>query len=290
MIAGPTSHTYTSQRLRLHYVDWGTDGLEPLLMIHGGRDHCRNWDWVAARMRDRYHVLAMDLRGHGDSAWAIGGAYTETSHIQDIAQLVHQRIDQPVTLMAHSLGALLSLAYAGVFPEKVARIIAIEGIPPVRMIDANEGEPVETRVRQWIELRRDLSGKPHRRYPSFEDAVSRMREANKHLSLEQARHLTRHGAQQNEDGSYSWKFDPYARFGGGPDGLSTAEQHHLWGRISCPVLLVRGAESSFPDPAEDGRMALLDDATLATVPGAGHWVHHDQLELFMAEVWRFLDS
>ena len=68
MIAGPTSHTYTSQRLRLHYVDWGTDGLEPLLMIHGGRDHCRNWDWVAARMRDRYHVLAMDLRGHGDSA------------------------------------------------------------------------------------------------------------------------------------------------------------------------------------------------------------------------------
>ncbi len=67
---GPTSHLYFSQRLRLHYVDWGRDDAPALLLIHGGRDHCRNWDWVAERLADRYHVIAPDLRGHGDSEWA----------------------------------------------------------------------------------------------------------------------------------------------------------------------------------------------------------------------------
>ena len=64
---GPTSRTFFSQRLRLHYVDWGTVGKPPLLLLHGGRDHCRNWDWVAQVFRQDWHVIAPDLRGHGDS-------------------------------------------------------------------------------------------------------------------------------------------------------------------------------------------------------------------------------
>src|SRR5580692_2693484 len=67
--SGPTSRVYFSQRLRLHYVDWGNPSAPPLLLVHGGRDHCRNWDWVAAELSDRYHIIAPDLRGHGDSAW-----------------------------------------------------------------------------------------------------------------------------------------------------------------------------------------------------------------------------
>jgi pimeloyl-ACP methyl ester carboxylesterase len=239
-------------------------------------------------MRDRFHILAMDLRGHGESGWAIGGAYSQVSHVGDIAQLIHQKIQGPTTIMAHSLGAVLALLYAGVFPETVAGIIAIEGVPPMDMVE--EAAPVEDRLRGWIEMRRQLSGRPHRRYATFEDAVARMQEANKHLSAEQARHLTLHGAQQNEDGTYSWKFDPYARVGGGPDGLTREDQQRLLGRISCPVLLIRGAESSFRDPSKDGRMAPFKDARLATIPGAGHWAHHDQLELFMGEVWRFLEA
>src|SRR5882672_3889692 len=60
---GPTSHTYFSQRLRLHYVDWGNAGKPPLLLIHGGRDHCRNWDWTAEALREDWHIIAPDLRG-----------------------------------------------------------------------------------------------------------------------------------------------------------------------------------------------------------------------------------
>ena len=71
-IIGPTSHYFYSQRLKLHYVDWGNPDKPLLVLVHGGRDHCRNWDWVALDLRKHYHIIAPDLRGHGDSDWAIG--------------------------------------------------------------------------------------------------------------------------------------------------------------------------------------------------------------------------
>ena len=70
--AGPTSGTFFSQRLRLHYVDWGNAKAPPLLLVHGGRDHCRNWDFVAERLADRYHVIAPDLRGHRSEERRVG--------------------------------------------------------------------------------------------------------------------------------------------------------------------------------------------------------------------------
>ncbi len=100
-IPGPTSHSYISQRLRLHYVDWGNAGAPPLLLVHGGRDHCRNWDWVAEALRADYHVIAPDLRGHGDSQWMIGGAYAISEFVYDIAQLIHQARLAPLRIIGH---------------------------------------------------------------------------------------------------------------------------------------------------------------------------------------------
>ena len=79
--SGPTSRIYFSQRLRLHYVDWGNPSAPPLLLLHGGRDHCRNWDWVAGELRHRWHVLAPDLRGHGDSQWSPDGHYATAGYV-----------------------------------------------------------------------------------------------------------------------------------------------------------------------------------------------------------------
>ncbi len=132
---GPTSHTYFSQRLRLHCVDWGNPGKPPLLLIHGGRDHCRNWDWTAVALRDDWHVIAPDLRGHGDSQWSPDGSYTMAGYIYDLAQLVHQQRLAPVTIIAHSLGGNIALRYAGIYPEAVAKLAAIEGLgPPPRVL------------------------------------------------------------------------------------------------------------------------------------------------------------
>ncbi|WP_304170774.1 alpha/beta fold hydrolase [Phenylobacterium aquaticum] len=286
---GPTSHFYFSQRLRLHYVDWGNAEAPPLLLVHGGRDHCRNWDWVATRLRDRYHVIAPDLRGHGDSGWAIGGGYDMGAYIYDLAQIIHQTGVAPVTIMAHSLGAGIALNYCGAFPDQVSKIIAIEGLGPSPKVMAEQAKrSVDERLRTWVADRRDNSGRSPRRYASLEAAVKRMTGENPHLSPAQARHLTVHGAHQNEDGTYSWKFDNHARWGGGVGGLTHADQHHLWGQITAPVLLARGTESWASDPVEDGRIRHFRNARLVNFEGAGHWVHHDQLDAFMAAAEAFL--
>ena len=124
---GPTSHTFFSQRLRLHYVDWGNPTRPPLVLLHGGRDHCRNWDWTAAALREEWHIVAPDLRGHGDSQWSTDGSYTMAGYVYDLAQLIHQQKLAPVTILAHSLGGNITLRYAGIYPETVARLIVVEG-------------------------------------------------------------------------------------------------------------------------------------------------------------------
>src|SRR5437016_5886795 len=197
---GPTSHTYFSQRLRLHYVDWGNPAKRPLLLVHGGRDHCRNWDWTAAALRDDWHVIAPDLRGHGDSQWSTDGSYTMAGYIYALAQLVHQQRLAPVTIIAHSLGGNVALRYAGIYPDSVARLVAIEGLgPSAERLAERKARPIEARVDEWVREQRTLAGRLPRRYPSIEDAFRRMQEENPHLSAEQARHLTVHGANQNED-------------------------------------------------------------------------------------------
>lgn len=286
---GPTSHLYFSQGLRLHYVDWGREDAPALLLIHGGRDHCRNWDWVAERLRDRFHIIAPDLRGHGDSDWAIGSGYNEINYVYDIAQLVLQKRMAPVTIIAHSLGGSIALLYAGLFPETVKKIVAIEGLgPSPDMLKRRRETPIDQRIRQWIEMKREAAGRVPRKYAMIEDAITRMQDENKYLNAEQAKHLTIHGAIQNEDGTWSWKFDNAVRMGGGPAGLPAEEQREIWSKITAPVQLIRGSESWASDPAADGRIKHFQNAQLANIDGAGHWSHHDRLDAFINHVETFL--
>ena len=285
---GPTSRVYFSQRLRLHYVDWGNPGAPPMLLVHGGQDHCRNWDWVASRLRREWHIIAPDLRGHGDSQWSTDGYYNMPGYIYDLAQLVHQQQLAPVTIVAHSLGGNIALRYAGIFPDNVSKLLAIEGLGPSPKLLAEAGvKPIAARMARWVELQRELAGRLPRRYASIEEAFKRMQEANRHLSPEQARHLTQHGVNQNEDGTYSWKFDNYVRVWP-PYDLTQAELEELWAGIACPTLLVYGKESWASNPAEDGRAAHFSNAQVALFERAGHWVHHDQLDAFLDTLGKFL--
>ena len=285
---GPTSHTYFSQRLRLHYVDWGNPARPPLLLVHGGRDHCRNWDWTAAALRDDWHVIAPDLRGHGDSQWSTDGSYTMAGYIYDLAQLVHQQRLAPVTIIGHSLGGNVALRYAGIYPDSVARLVAIEGLgPSAERLAERKATPIDARMDEWIREQRALAGRLPRRYPSIEDAFRRMQEENPHLTAEQARHLTVHGANQNEDGTYSWKFDNYVR-AFPPYDMSRRDIETLWNRIACPTLLLYGTESWAGDPAADGRAAHFRHSRVVGVERAGHWLHHDRLDEFLNIVRMFL--
>jgi pimeloyl-ACP methyl ester carboxylesterase len=233
-------------------------------------------------------VICPDLRGHGDSAWLASGSYTMAGYIYDLAQLIHQQNLAPVRIVAHSLGGNIALRYTGIYPENVLRLVAIEGLGPgpKSRVEADR-KPIGERMRGWIEEQRALSGRRPRRYPTVEAAYARMQEENKHLTPEQARHLTLHGVNQNEDGTYSWKFDHYVRLWP-PYDMTRDTIAELWESITCPTLLVYGNESWAKHPDDDGRLACFQNACVLPVPKAGHWVHHDQLELFLREVRAFL--
>jgi len=288
--SGPTSNTYISQRLKLHYLDWGNPDASPLLLLHGGRDHCRNWDWVAEHLREDWHIIAPDLRGHGDSEWSNDGQYNIAAYIYDVAQLIHQLKLAPLAIIGHSLGGNIALRYSGIYPENVTRLIAIEGLGPTPEAPANGTSPsVDARLRSWIDRERGLATRLPRRYRSLDEALARMQEVNAHLSRDQAMHLTRHGISQNEDGTFSWKFDNYLRVRS-PYDLPPQEVQSLWSSISCPVLLVCGEESWASNPAQDGRAQFFRDAEVVSFARAGHWVHHDRLEDFTATAKRFLGA
>jgi len=281
----PISHFFYSDRLKLQFWDWGSDGKPSLVLVHGGLDHARNWDWVARALRDDYHVYALDLRGHGNSAWAPGAMYSVTEHVLDLSALLDIVDDFPIYLIGHSLGGIIVMHYAGIYPDRVKKVVSIEGLgfPPGHRIHA----PASERLRKWIENVRTTEGREPRSYPTIDAAVNRMREANPHLSDEVARHLTLHGTNWNPDGSLIWKFDNYAR-NFAPYGHNLEDFSEILSRITCPVLLFWGLESRMPDPEKDGRTAALRNYRMVRAPHAGHWVHHDQLELFLGETKAFL--
>ncbi|HEV1285211.1 MAG TPA: alpha/beta fold hydrolase, partial [Bryobacteraceae bacterium] len=123
----PVSHFFYSHRLKLQFWDWGSEGKPALILVHGGLDHARNWDWVARALRDDYHVYALDLRGHGNSAWAPGALYSVAEHVLDLSALADIINAFPVTIIGHSLGGVVGLLYSGVYPDRVKKVVAIEG-------------------------------------------------------------------------------------------------------------------------------------------------------------------
>ncbi len=288
MTNGPTSHRFVSQRLHLHYVDWGNPDAPLLLLVHGGKDHCRSWDWVAEALSEDYHVIAPDLRGHGDSAWSPSGDYTMAAMVYDLAQLIHQLGEPPVNIIAHSLGGNIALRYTGLYPEMVRRLVAIEGLgPSPRMLEEFAKKSLQDRWREWIDDKRAAAGRTPRKYENLEAAYLRMKQENGYLSEEQARHLTRQGISQNEDGTYSWKFDNYVRFMH-PVDLSAEDISALWSNIACPTLLMYGADSWASNPERDGRVEAFKDARVVEYDNAAHWLHHDQFDRFVADMKNFL--
>lgn len=281
----PASHFFYSDRLKLQFWDWGNNGKPVLVLVHGSRDHARSWDWVARALRDDYHVYAIDLRGHGNSAWAPGAVYSVQEHVLDLSVFTDVIKAYPIRIVSHSLGAIASLYYTGTFPENVAKLVAIEGVGVGPL--GKTPPPAPDRMKKWITQTRDLDNHPPRPYPTLDAAVARMQEANPFLSAEMARHLTLHGTNWNAEGELVWKFDNYTRVLD-PFGISLAEAREILAKIVCPTLLFWGRQSFARDPEGDPHADVIPNKRIVKVDQAGHWLHHDQLELFLRETKKFL--
>lgn len=287
-LSGPITNSFISQRLRLNYVDWGNPDAPPLLLVHGGRDHARSWDWVAEELRHDWHIIAPDLRGHGDSSWSPDGNYEMSAFVYDIAQLVHQLNLAPVSIIAHSMGGNIATRYAGLYPENVRKLVNIEGLGlSPKMQAERDALGIQRRFRQWIEDKRNAAGRTPKRYPNIEAAYERMKSENAYLTDEQARHLTVHGISRNEDGTWSWKFDNYLNIWAIFD-MPREDLLAIWAAVTCPLLLLYGEKSGASNPELDGRLAHFPTANVIEYENAGHWLHHDQFDRFIADVKTFL--
>lgn len=284
MSTEPISQFYYSNRLKLHFWDWGNNGKPNLILVHGGMDHARSWDRIAESFCNDFRILAPDLRGHGDSSWAYGSMYSIAEYLLDLSALADIAGGFPIYLIGHSLGAAIVLQYAGIYPERVKKLVAIEGVAP----PPEECPPraAHQRLKDWIETLRDYEKRIPRRYANLEAAYERMHKANPYLSNEMARHLTLFGSNWNADGTLVWKFDNFVR-AISPYAFNMNEAREIWSQIRCPALLFRGLDSFTEDPLKQEHIFSIPNYRLVNVPNAGHWVHHDQPALFIEETRKF---
>ena len=280
----PSSHSYFSHRLRLHFLDWGNVDADNMVLVHGIHDHCHAWDWMADHFRHKHHVVAPDLRGHGDSEWSKGGTYALTDNVYDLYQLVKQQDLAPLTLVSHSLGGTISSLYAGLYPDTVDKLVIIEG---VGLYPWNPNIGSRQLLRGWIESGVSMAGRSPRKYLELNDAIHRMESQNPHLSPEQAAYLTNHGTYQNEDGSYSWKFDNYTRLRTIYD-VPHDDMCRAWEAITCPVLILN-SDNGYPHRiGQDRTDQYFEDLHMETIVDASHWTHHDQLVEVQSKIDDFL--
>ena len=285
----PSRHCFTSQSLDLSYVEWGDSAAPLAILVHGSRDHARSWDWTAkALVAEGWRVVAPDLRGHGDSQWSPDSAYVTSYQVQDLAELIDTLGVPRFSLVGHSFGGTLCTRYSAMFPERVKRLVLMEGFGPAPAVFANwNAQGSVARSRQWLEARRKDLARPPQVFASMEDACAQMQAGNPGLSEEQVAHLGFHAVRRHGQG-WVWKSDPQMKHF--PPEDHYAETDDVWKSIACPTLAIRGSRGFLPDPFTDGRCELIAQCRMVTIEDAGHWPHHEQFEVFLAELIPFLNA
>jgi pimeloyl-ACP methyl ester carboxylesterase len=282
----PVSRTYVSQGLPLCYLDWGNHGAPLVLLVHGICEHAHSWDRTARALCGERHVVAPDLRGHGNSAWSPDRSYLSSSYLLDIVNLVDSLPHERMSIVAHSLGGNVMARFAAVFPERVARLALIEGLgpSPEAIVEWDRKGPV-LRTRTWIDTLRSAADQAPRILESIDAARARLMKANPNLSADHALDLARHAVRPHA-GGYIWKHDPLVS-AFTPEDFAL-ENAHFWKAIVSPTLLFQGAKSWSTNPEGDGRAAHIRDHRTVVIEEAGHWLHHDQFDSFITSLRAFL--
>jgi esterase len=246
--------------LTFHYVDWGGSDA-PLVMLHGLSGHARTWDHTAAALSGRYHVLALDQRGHGDSDWA--PQYGLRPMAEDLLGWLDALDLSEVTLMGLSMGGLVSFVFAAAHPERVARMVIMDIGP--ELAPAGSANVTSSLAANDV-------------FSSEDEAFAQARAANPRPTDATLRHRVTHNLRQLPDGTLTYKYDKELRRN--PRALfdhTTDELWAAWRAVTCPVLLVRGADSDVLAADTAQRMlAENPNVSFASIPDCGHSITLDR--------------
>ena len=279
--------------LRYHVRHWGSEDAPMLFMLHGWMDVSASFQFVVDCLQQDWHVIAPDWRGYGLSQRSGSDSYWFADYLGDLdAILDHYAPDQQVDLLGHSMGGNVACMYAGVRPQRIARLINLEGfgMPPTRPQQA------PGRYAQWLD---GLRQSPQMRsYASPEQVMVRLQKTNPRLSDERAAFLAQHWAAPNAEERWEILGDPAHKMIS-PVLYHVEEALACWQAISAPVLWVEAAQTDVwrwfatkdleKARAEiDRRIATIANVTTVSIPDAGHMLHHDQPELLAERIEAFL--
>lgn len=271
------SHFVERESLRLHHLDWGNEGSHPIVLVHGSRLHAHVWNHFSRRFKDRFHIIAIDQRGHGDSGWCPDGRYELEEFYHDLRAVVQARGLARFTLVGHSLGGRVSMLYAHRHPQDLERLI---------LVDITPGRP---NVAPDADLSRIAETPPPRDFESPDEASVYLQKLMSRAPAAVVDESVRYGMRKVDSGRYTWKYDPAmlrrsrAATTGGIDMWSVVKT------IPTPTLLQYGSVSQVVTPELAERMAqTMQRCTVERIEGAGHGLYTDQPEAFAASVERFL--
>lgn len=303
--AAPERVSLRSHRIAISALDYGEPvaNAPAMLLVHGMRDLAWSLDSVAAFFRDRFRVVALDLRGHGDSDHV--GYYALPHFILDLRAAVRGLgLSKPV-LIGHSFGGEVAAQFAGLFPEVLRALVLIEGLGPPPWEGEGSREAGTFWARAMIE-RLDAIEPEGRKLADVDEATARIVASHPRLEPARARFLAEQGVKPHPEGGLRWKWDPFLVTTWGSFNFGQMEQ--MWSRLRLPTLAANGARSGefwrrdlggrakrggeleaylAPDELQR-RLACFPDVECVEIPNAGHMVHFDEPDALNRAIDEFL--
>ena len=269
----PQERFVTVNGLRLHFLDWGSEGRQPLILLHGIGRVARTFDHLAAHFNKNYHVIAVDMRGHGDSGWSAEGAYLVEDYVKDIEGLAAQLGLRNIVIWGNSTGGRVAQVFAGMHPELVAGVIS-EDVGPERPREiADSGT---NRMRQEDE----------RGWASEEELLAQLKASNSRTNPDVLAAYVKYGSKRRPDGRVIWKRDPNIA-----KGFVPTELWRFVRQIKSPIIYVLGGRSTIVPAATQQQLKdTLPQVQIVTLPGLGHYPSEENAKDFLVVVDKFLDG
>jgi pimeloyl-ACP methyl ester carboxylesterase len=272
--------------MRLTRWDGEDPSSPPLVLLHGFMDTGATFQFLVDSFASSRRCVAIDWRGFGASGNAEDG-YWFPDYLADLELLLDVLSpDRPVNMVGHSMGGNVAMLYAGIRPERVARLVNLEGIGMAR----TEVETTVSRYREWLDQIKEPDVR--RTYPSLDALTISIARRFPRMPRERVEYIAAAWSRPRAGGGFELAADPRHRRVN-PVRYRRDEAEAVWSEISSPVLLLLGGMSEHLDDfGEDGELgrfkSLIPSLRHVEIAGAGHMMHLEQPELVAAEIEKFL--